>query len=110
ETNRLRSLPEEAASELAQVLAAFDDRREVVAGERPRLAREADVPVREQDLGLADAARIEDELTRVRVARCVLRADADVEVAEGDPAALSAPADVDALRLERKQPPERSDG
>jgi hypothetical protein len=49
-------LPEEAPPELAQVLVALDDRREVVACERARLAREADVPVCEQDLGLADAA------------------------------------------------------
>ena len=40
----------------AQVLVALDDRREVVARELAGLRREVDVAVREQDLGLGDAA------------------------------------------------------
>ena len=39
-TDLLRALPEQAPSELAEVLAALDDRREVVARERAGLARE----------------------------------------------------------------------
>ena len=80
--------------ELAKVLVAFDDRGEVVARERARLGGEADVSVGEQDLRLRDAARVEDDLARVRVAGGVLRAEAEVEVAERDPAALARPADV----------------
>ena len=109
-TMLLRAFPEHAAPELAQVLVPLDDRREVVSRERARLARERDVAVGEQELGLADAARVEDQLAGARVARRVLGADSDVEVAHRDPAALARPAHVDDLRVERQHPPERCDG
>src|SRR5205085_1415860 len=41
------------------------------------------------------------------IARRVLGAEPEVEVAERDPPGLAAPADVDDARLERQQPPER---
>src|SRR2546429_356917 len=69
----------------------LDDRQEVVPCQRPRLAREARLAVREEDLGLADAARIEEDLAGARVARGVLEADAEVELAEGNPRRLAAP-------------------
>src|SRR5262245_53845851 len=97
ERDVLCPFPEHPAAELAQVLAPVDDRREVVPGKRSGFARERDVAVCQEELGLADAARIEDDLARARVARRVLRPDADVEVAHRDPAALSRPADVDDL-------------
>src|SRR5579864_1333713 len=65
EDDLLGALPEEALAEGAQVLVALDDRREVVASERAGLAREADVAVREQELRLADAAGVEDQLARI---------------------------------------------
>src|SRR5438876_6541873 len=110
EDDLLGALPEEAPPERSQVLAALDDRREMVARERSRLAREADVPVREQELRLADAAGVEDDLARIRVARGVLRCDPEIEVAHRNPAALAAPAHVDDPRLERQQRPEGGDG
>ena len=109
EDDLLRALPEHAPAELAQLLVALDDRGEVVARERARLARERDVAVREQQLGLADAAGEDDQLARARVARRVLGAEPEVEVAPRDPAALAAPADVDDPRLERQQRAERRD-
>src|SRR5204863_1316778 len=91
EDDLLRALPEKAPSERSQVLVALDDRREVVAGERARLAREADVTVGEQELRLADSAGIEDDLARIGVARGVLGSDPEVEVAHRNPTALAAP-------------------
>ena len=64
EDDLLRAFPEHPATELAQVLVPLDDRREVVPRERAGLARERDVAVREQELGLADAARVEDRARR----------------------------------------------
>ena len=60
EDDRLRAFPEEASGRARAGSRALDDRREVVAGELARLAREAGVAVGEQDLGLADAARVEE--------------------------------------------------
>src|SRR5262249_54636321 len=109
EADRLRALPEHERAELAELLAAADDRRKVVAGQHAGLARELGRPVREQDLRLADAAGIEEQLARCGVRGCVLGADADGELAEGDPAGLTAPAGVDQLALERQEPPEGRD-
>src|SRR5262249_60460363 len=109
EHDLLRALPEELLPQVAQVLVAAHDRGEVVPGELSRLRREVDVAVREQDLRLADAARMEDDLARMRVAGRVLGAEPEIEVAERDPARLAAPAHVDDARLEREQPAERRD-
>src|SRR5947207_1755793 len=57
EPDLLRAFPEKLPSELPEVLAPLDDRREVVAGELACLAREVDVAVGEQNLGLAHTAR-----------------------------------------------------
>lgn len=62
---------------LGQLLGALDDGREVVAGELPDLAGETDTAVEEQDLGLADAAGMEEELTGRRGTRGVLVAEAE---------------------------------
>ena len=55
-----------------------DDRQEVVAGELPDLAGETDAAIGEQDLGLADATGVKEELTGRRVARRVLVAEAEL--------------------------------
>ena len=110
EGDLLGALPEELLPERAEALVALDDRREVVSRQLARLRGEVDVAVREQDLRLGDAAGVEDDLARVGIGRRVLRAEPQVEVAERDPAALARPADVDDLRLERKQPSERRNG
>src|SRR5205814_8335697 len=85
-------VPEHELAELEQPLDALHDRREVVPGQLAGPAREARLPVREEQLGLADAARIEEQLPRRRVARRALRPEADLEGSERDPRGLAAPA------------------
>src|SRR5207302_8652515 len=101
--------PQRAASELGQLTAALDERREVVRSELTRLAREVAIAVREEQLGLADTARVEGELARVRVRRRILGPDAEVAVAPRDPARLAAPAAVDDPVLEREDRAEGGD-
>src|SRR4051794_31660221 len=103
----LRALPKRLLAERAQVLVALDDREEVVARELADDAREQAAAVRQQDLGLADAAGIEQDLPGRGMARLVLEADADVEGAERDPRRLAAPAHVDDLLRERQELRER---
>src|SRR5437764_13662561 len=67
----------------------------MVAGELADLAGEADRAIREEDLSLADAAGIEEDLPRCRKARRVFVAEAEIERAERDPAGLTAPPDMD---------------
>src|SRR5580765_1341003 len=81
----------------------------MVSRKGARLACERDVAVREQELGLADAARVEDQLSWARVTRCVFCPDADIEVAHRDPPAFTRPTHVDDLRLEREHATERRD-
>ena len=66
--------------------------------------------VREEQLGLADAARVEQQLAGRRVARRVLGADAELAVAPRDPVRLAAPAAVDDPVVERQDRAERRDG
>ena len=91
------------------MIAAFDNGGEVVACELARLAREAGLAVREEDLRLADAARVDQELTWPGIARRVLEPDPEIEVAERDPGSLTRPARLDQLRVEREQPAEGGD-
>jgi hypothetical protein len=74
----------------------------MVAGELSDLAGEADAAIGEQDLGLADAAGVEEELARRRIARGILIAEAEVEIAEPDPARLAAPSHMDQVLLVRQ--------
>src|SRR4029079_12385502 len=105
-----RALPQDRAPELAQLLVAGRDREEVVAGELAHLAREQRAAVGEQDLGLAVAARVEQDLARRGVAGVVLEPQARAHVAERDPGRLAAPAHVDDLLAERQQRLERLAG
>src|SRR5439155_4375921 len=107
ERDRLRSLPERQAAELRELLATLDDRGEVVPGERARLGGEGAVAVRKEELGLRDAAGIEEELAGGRVAGRVLGADPELALAPGDPVRLAAPAAVDDPVLEGQN---RSEG
>ncbi len=81
----------------------------MVAGELAHLAGEMHAAIGEQDLGLADAAGIEDDLARRRIAGVVLVGDAEIEIAERHPDALAAPAHVDRLALERHRLAEGGD-
>src|SRR5512143_3320623 len=82
----------------------------MVAGKLADLAREMHAAIGQQDLRLADAAGIEDDLAGRGIARVVLVADAEIEVAERHPNALAAPAYMDDVALERKGLAERCDG
>jgi hypothetical protein len=77
------------------VLGSLDDGQEVIASQLSDLAAEAHAAIGEQDLGLANAAGMEKELTRDGVACRVLVAKAEIKPAEWDPACLSAPPHVD---------------
>src|SRR5215510_9065982 len=79
----------------------------MVAGELAHLAREMHAAIGEQDLGLADAAGIKDDLARRRIARMVLVGDAEIEIAQRHPDTLAAPAHMDRLALERHRLAER---
>src|SRR2546423_3040868 len=101
EGDRLRAPPQHDLTEILQAFAALHDRREVVPGQLAGLAREAGRAVGKEQLGLAHAAGIEQELARRGIARRVLRSDPHVELAERDPGGLAAPARLDELALER---------
>src|SRR6266851_4547393 len=79
----------------------------MVARQLAHLAAEDRRTVGEQDLGFADAARIQQQVSGRRVARVILVAEVQVEVAERDPGGLSAPARLDETGLEwqhRREP------
>lgn len=75
-------MPEDEFTDAAQVLDAFDDRQEVVAGELTDDARKVAATVWEQDLSLAQTARVPEDLARSGVGRRVLGLDADVQITE----------------------------
>src|SRR6267142_2485045 len=93
--NRLSALPQGQAAELRQVLDSFDDGQEVIASELPDPAGETGTAIGEQDLSLADAAGMEEELTRGGVARRALVAEAEAKPTKWDPACFAAPPHVD---------------
>ena len=82
----------------------------MVAGELADLAGEMHPAIGEQDLGLADAAGIEDDLAGRGVAGVVLVADAEIELAERHPDALAAPAHMHDLADEGQVPEEGGAG
>src|SRR5207244_3182630 len=73
----------------------INDRQKVIAGKLAGLARKANRAVGQQDLGLADAARMEQDLARRRIARRVLIAEPEIERTQWNPACLAAPPDMD---------------
>src|SRR5262245_8259446 len=103
----LGTLPQGHLAQRPEILVALEHGQEVVARELANDARERAAAVGQEDLGLAVAARVEEDLAGRRVAGVVLEANADVEVAEWDPRRLAAPAHVDDLLLERKELRER---
>src|SRR5437867_6189483 len=98
----LRAFPEDEAAEVGETLVPFDHRREVVARELPDLARELRGAVREEDLHLADAARVDEDLSGRRIRRVVLEVDAQAILAHRHPGRLATPAHVHELALDRK--------
>src|SRR5208282_2730108 len=65
------------------------------AGELADLAREAHAAVGEEDFRLADAAGIKEDIAGCGKARVVLERQAEIELAERDPAGFSAPPHMD---------------
>src|SRR5208282_3837570 len=68
----LRAVPQGQLAERVELVQALDDRQEMVAGKLARLAGEAHRAVGDQDLGLADPARVKQHLAGRGVARRVL--------------------------------------
>jgi hypothetical protein len=99
----LGAFPDDEATDLGEKLAIVLDRGEVVAGQRPDPAGEARRAVGKEDLRLAHPSRVEEELARRRIRVVVLVPDGYVEVAEGNPGGLAAPARLQELAVERKQ-------
>src|SRR6266852_5781340 len=67
----------------------------MVASELADLAGEANAAIGDEDLGLADASRVDNDLAGCREARVVLVVEAKIKIAERDPARLAAPAHMD---------------
>src|SRR5204863_1910390 len=110
--DRLRAVPETAPADFAEpVLPAVVglDRREVVGGELADLRGRRAGAVREEDLALADSARVHRQHPRGRVRGVVLVVDAGPEVAIRDPGRFTAPPAVDEPRRDREHPPDRLD-
>src|SRR6267142_239386 len=100
ESDVLRAFPQDELSERRKLLRAVLDGREMVARELAHLAREHCRPVWEQDLGLAQSARVQKQLAGCGVAGGILVAEVQGELAERDPACLAAPTRLDDPRLE----------
>ena len=75
ERDRLRAFPERQATELLEVLCSLDERGEVVRPQLAGLALEVAVAVGEEQLRLALPARIQGQLSRVRIRRRILGPD-----------------------------------
>src|ERR1700694_2355218 len=102
ESDVLRAFQHDEVADRLQLFGALFDRRKVVARELSDLAREQRRAVREQDLGLADAAGVEQQMSRRRVTRVVLEAEAEIEVAQRDPGGLTAPPRLNEAGPERQ--------
>ena len=110
--DRLGALPQAAPPDLAQAVGPAVvglDGREHVRRELAHLRRRRAPAVREEDLALADAARVDRELAGRGMRRVVLVVEPGPEVPERDPRRLARPAAVDQLRLDRQHPPDGID-
>ena len=97
----LRAFPQRHLAEPDDILEPGGDRDEMIARELADFGGEARAAIREQDLGLADAAGIEDDLAGRGIGRVVLLARLGIHFAERNPHGLAAPPDMDALAHER---------
>ena len=69
----------------------------MIAGQRSGLAAEGGRAVGKEDLGLADAARVEQQLAGARVAGVILVAEPGLQVAKWNPGGFAAPAGLHQL-------------
>src|SRR3981081_4657365 len=102
ERDVLRAFPQDELAERGKLGGAVLDRREMVARELAHLACEYRRAIGKQDLGLAESARVKKQLAGRRVARGILEAELQGELAKRDPAGLSTPARLDEPCPERK--------
>ena len=91
------AFPQELFAQGSKVLVAFDDRREVVARQLPRLRGKVDVSVRKKQFRLRYTTGVDYELTGVRVAGSVLRLDAKIKIAKRNPSGLARPTNMNDL-------------
>src|SRR5688500_14179103 len=103
----LRAFVEDSPTHLRQLVDSLDDGEEMIARQLSHLACEQHISVREDQLRLAVAAGVPEDLAGRGVARVVLEPDVQLELAEGNPASLTAPAAVHDALLVRQQLPER---
>src|SRR5476651_2217225 len=103
ERDVLRAVPDDPAPELGELVIAFVDRGEVVAGQLAGLAGEHGRAVRKKDLGLAYPAGVQKKVARSGVARLVLVAEVKVEVAKGHPCRLATPPCLEELGFQWQQ-------
>src|SRR6516165_9949996 len=82
----------------------------MIARELADLAGEMNAAIGQENLGLADAAGIENDLAGCGVAGVVFKTHAEIEIAERHPYALAAPTHMDRLALERHRPAESGAG
>ena len=105
----LRPLPKDLLAQFGPILLTFGDCQEMISRKLPHLAGEVHAAICEQDLRLAESAGVENELARRRIAGRVLEAHAEIGVAQGNPAAFAAPADMnDALLIRQKREEKRA--
>src|SRR5215213_5961797 len=100
EDDFLRAFPQDAASHLAKLLRAFDDREEVVSGELAHLAGEHRASVRKQNLRFTEAARIKQDLAWCWMTRVILQRHSKVERPERNPSSLATPTRLNELAAE----------
>src|SRR4029077_921048 len=81
----------------------------MVRRQLPDLGCRRAAAIREEDLALADAARVDRQLARCRMRGVVLVVEARPDLAERDPGRLTRPATVDQLRLDRQHVPDGLD-
>src|SRR5688572_29788732 len=79
----------------------------MVAGEWSHLAGERRAAVGKEQLGLARATRMEQQIAPRRVAGRVLAGDREVQIAQGNPGRLAPPAGLDQPMREWKEGPKR---
>jgi len=95
EDDVLSPFPEHATAELLEELATSLDGGEVIPRQRSSLAPEGGLAIRKDDLSLADAARVDQQLAGSGVGGRVLVAEPGLQISERDPRRLAAPARLD---------------
>jgi hypothetical protein len=93
----LGAFPQHHLAERPEVFTTFDNGKEVIPGQLAHFTREVDAAVSQQDFGFGNAARVQQELARCRIAGVIFEGETQVQITERDPAALAAPSDMNDL-------------